>query len=36
MGQAEYTTELERQAAAPKSGPVARLLRAVRRVIWGV
>ena len=35
-GQAEYTTELEREAAAPKRGPIARLLLAMRRVIWGV
>jgi len=33
--QAQYTAELEKEAAAGKKGLIARLLRAVRRVFWG-
>jgi hypothetical protein len=33
--QAEYTAELEREAAEGKKGPITRLLRAVRRLFWG-
>lgn len=35
-GQAEYKAELEQEAAAPKRGSIARLLRAVRKLSWGV
>ena len=34
-GEAEYKAELEREAAKEPKGLLARLLRAVRRVIWG-
>jgi hypothetical protein len=35
-GTAEYKTELDREAAEKKKGLLARVLGAVRRVIWGV
>jgi hypothetical protein len=35
-GEAEYKTELEREAAEKPKGLLARLVGGVRRMIWGV
>lgn len=34
VAQAEYATELEQEQAAARKGPLARIVRALRRLFW--